>query len=298
MTSTRQMIITLFVVALVCSVVLSFVYSFTAPVIENTQKELILASLKEVIVAAEFIEVVPETLWEAQDSAGNLVGIVFRVFPQGYAASIPITVGLDREGNITGIRIATAGEGMKETPGLGAKILESNFKDLFIGKAAPQVQLKQDGGEIDGITAATISSRAVCSGVKKGIEKYAQQLNTVPDMKVFFPDADKYIAIVEDTLWYAVRNNDTLGIVFIGVAQGWLNKITFIVGVDRDKKIVGVDILESRETEGLGEKIRDKEWLDQFKEGTPDVITGATKSAQAVIDGVDKNIVRFEEYLR
>jgi electron transport complex protein RnfG len=297
MTSTRQMIITLFAVALVCSIVLSFVYSFTAPRIENTQKELILASLREVIVAAEFVEVVPETLWEAQDSAGNLVGIVFRVFPQGYAASIPITVGLDLEGTITGIRIATAGEGMKETPGLGAKILEPDFKDQFTGKEAPQVQLKQDGGEIDGITAATISSRAVCSGIKKGMEKYSQQLNALPDMKIFFTEADKYIAIVEDTVWYAIKENDTLGIVFIGKTMGYLADIVFMVGVNQEMEITGVEIVSSQETEGIGEEIRNQEFLSQFKEGTPEAISGATISSEALIKAVTAHIEQFKEYV-
>ena len=297
MTSTKQMVITLFAVALVCSIVLSFVYSFTAPRIENTQKELILASLREVITAAEFVEVIPETLWHAQDSAGNLIGMVFRVFPQGYAAPIPITVGLDRDGKITGVRIATAGEGMKETPGLGAKILEPDFKDQFLAKEASQVLLTQDGGEIDGITAATISSRAVCSGIKQGIEKYMGQLSALPDMKTFFPDADKFVAIVEDTLWFALQKNDTLGIVFVGKTMGYLADIVFMVGIDQQTAITGVQILSSQETEGVGEQIRSQDFLDSFKQGAPEAISGATISSEALIQAVHAHVEQYKEHV-
>lgn len=297
MTSTKQMVITLFAVALVCSIVLSFVYSFTAPRIENTQKELILASLREVITAAEFVEVIPETLWHAQDSAGNLMGMVFRVFPQGYAAPIPITVGMSLEGKITGVRIATAGEGMKETPGLGAKILEPDFKDQFLAKEASQVLLKQDGGEIDGITAATISSRAVCSGIKQGIEKYMGQLSALPDMKIFFPDADKFVAIVEDTLWFALQQNDTLGIVFVGKTMGYLADIVFMVGLDQETAITGVEIVSSQETEGIGDGIRSQEFLDTFKESPPEAISGATVSSEALIKAVMAHVEKYKEFV-
>ena len=297
MTSTKQMVITLFVVALVCSIVLSFVYSFTAPRIEDTQKELILASLREVITAAEFAEVIPETLWHAHDSAGNHVGLVFRVFPQGYAAPIPITVGLDNDGKITGVRIATAGEGMKETPGLGAKILESDFKDQFHGKEASQVLLKQDGGEIDGITAATISSRAVCSGIKRGIEKYMDELDVLLDMEMFFPSADRFVAIIEDTVWYALQENDTLGIVFVGKTMGYLADIVFMVGLAQTTAITGVNILSSQETEGFGEQIRSQEFLDSFKDGIPEAISGATVSSDALIKAVRTHVEKYKEYV-
>ncbi len=292
------MIIMLITVATVCSIILSFVYSFTSPRIEETQKELMLGSLKEVIPAYEFVEIITDTLWQALDSAGNATGIVFRVFPQGYGAPIPITVGLDLDGKITGIRIASAAEGLKETAGLGAKITESEFREQFIAKRAPEVQLKQDGGEIDAITAATISSRAVCSGVKMGIETYTNYLEQTPNKKTVFVDAEEFIEIVKDTLWYAVKESDTIGIVFVGITQGYVDSICFMVGLNRDAEIKGVEIIYCNETAGIGEGIRDKEFLDKFKEGAPEAITGATISSQALINAVEEQIKRYEEYIK
>lgn len=298
MTSTRNMVLTLLIVAIVCSVILSFVYSYTEPLIAETQNQMTLDGLKQVINAQEFVEIIPDTLWRAVDSSGMLTGIVFRVFPQGYGGPIPITVGLDLDGKVTGVRVASAAEGLKETPGLGVKITEPEFKDQFIGKCGSAVQLKNDGGEIDAITAATISSRAVCSGVKKGIETYLNYLETPIDKKCVFSDAQEFVEIIKDTLWYAVKDADTVGIVFIGITQGFVDYIKFMVGVGTDAKINGVEILCSSETEGIGEAILEKEFLDKFKEDSVEAITGATVSSQALIDAVKGYITRYREYLK
>ncbi|MCK4755377.1 RnfABCDGE type electron transport complex subunit G [candidate division WOR-3 bacterium] len=298
MTSTKNMVLTLLIVAIVCSVVLSFVYSYTEPRIAETQAQLTLGGLKQVINAQEFVEIIPDTLWNAVDSSGILTGIVFRVFPQGYGGPIPITVGLDLNGKITGVRIASAAEGLKETPGLGVKITEPEFKDQFIDKCAPEAQLKSDGGEIDAITAATISSRAVCNGVKNGIETYLNYLETPIDKRCVFSDAREFVEIIKDTLWYALKDADTIGIVFVGFTQGYLDCIEFMVGVGTDAKISGVEILYSSETEGIGEAIREKEFLDKFKEGSAEAITGATVSSQVIIDAIEEYITRYKEYLK
>jgi electron transport complex protein RnfG len=294
MTSPRQMVVTLFAV---CSIILSFVYSFTSPRIIETQKKMTLDGLKQVIEAHEFVEVIPDTVWDAVDSLGNTIGIVFRVFPQGYGGLIPITVGLDREEKITGIKIASAAEGLKETPGLGVKITEPYFTQQFVGKQGPQIKIIKDGGEIDAITAATISSRAVCTGIRKGIDEYLCYVTSPYDKQLLFPDAE-FIEVIRDTLCYAVKDNDTIGIVFTGITQGYIDNITFIVGVKKDAQITGVDILSSSETEGYGELIRDRKFLDQFTHGTPEAITGATISSQALINAVTDRLTRFKEYLK
>lgn len=298
MTGTRQMVIMLFVVAVVCAVVLSFVYAFTAPRIADTQMKLTLAGLEQVIEAERFVEVIPDTLWQALDSLGNHVGIVFRVFPQGYGGPIPVTVGLDAGQRVTGIRVATAAEGLAETPGLGAKITADDFTGQFRDKCVADMALQQDGGAIQAITAATISSRAVASGVRKGIEKYGSSLAPSCDPRAVFPEADAFCEIIKDTLWQAMRGEAAAGIVFIGAVMGYLDTIRFMVGCTIDERITGVTILYSQETEGIGEVIRDQDFLDEFKTGIPDAISGATVSSRALINGVVSGIERFKEYLK
>lgn len=298
MTGTKQMVVMLFAVAVACAVILSFVYAFTAPRIADTQLKLTLAGLEQVIEADRFVEVVPDTLWQALDSLGNRAGIVFRVFPQGYGGPIPVTVGLDETQRITGIRVATAAEGLSETPGLGSKITGDEFTAQFAGKRAADIALQQDGGAIQGITAATISSRAVASGVKKGIETYGASPPPSCDPRTVFPDADAFGAIVKDTVWRAMRGPDTVGIVFVAGVMGYLDTIRFMVGCTNDRRITGVAILYSQETEGIGEVIRDREFLDKFKSGMPDAISGATISSRALITGVAEGIERYGEYLK
>ena len=297
MTSTRAMIITLFCVALACSVVLQFVYSYTAPRIEETRNQLMLNGLQEVIDAAEFSEVIPDTLWHAIDSNGNCTGIVFRVFPQGYGGAIPVMVGLDLTNTVTDIRIASAAEGMNETPGLGAKILEDDFKEQFIGKSGEMVLLTKDGGEIDAITAATISSRAVCNGIKEGIDQYSKYTCESFDPACVFPGASDFAAIIKDTLWYAIMGDDTLGLVFAGSAQGYGDHVDYAAGIDKKLHIVDITIIYENETAGIGDVIASREFLEQFKTKIPNTVSGATVSTKALIDAVKDDIERYREYL-
>jgi electron transport complex protein RnfG len=297
MTSTRTMIITLFVVAVVCALILSSVYAFTAPRIAETQERLTLSGLEEALDAYEYEEVIPGTLWRALDSLDKEIGIVFRVFPQGYGGPIPITVGLDNEGSITGIRIASTAEGLSETPGLGVKITESDFINQFKDKCAAEIALERDGGSIEAITAATVSSRAVCAGVRKGIETYAEYLGVGYEQVDVFPEASGFCTVIPDTLWYALFGEDTVGIVFIDAVQGYVDDIKFMVG-HNGEQITGVKILYSRETEGFGEKIRDMEFLEGFGQGIPEAISGATVSSRALINGVESGIERFLGYLK
>jgi electron transport complex protein RnfG len=60
-------------------------------------------------------------------------------------------------GTISGVNIIR----QSETPGLGTRIAEPEFTNQFSGKRIEDVRLRQDGGVIDAITGATISSRAI-----------------------------------------------------------------------------------------------------------------------------------------
>ena len=298
MSKSRPMILTLVIVAIICAIVLSYVYAFTEPRILETKKNLTLQGLEQAMAAKEFKLIIPDTLWQVYDSSGNFVGIVFRVFPQGYGGPIPITVGINPDGNITGVKIAGPSEGLKETPGLGAKITEIDFAKQFIGKCATSTQIKRDGGEIDAITAATISSRAVCNGIKSGIEKYSSYVNKKDGKTKAFPNATDFIEVVKDSLWYAMNSCDTLGIVFKGSTFGYLNLIQYIVGMDKKGEIIGIEILFSKETEGVGELIRDKKFLGQLKSGNFDTITGATISSGALIKSITANMGRYQRCLK
>lgn len=271
------------------------------PLIAQTETRKYINNLNAVINAEEFIPIIPDTLFQAFDSAKNLKGIVFKVWSTGYVGVIPITVGVDREGRITKIHIGGKNEGFKETDGLGSKVRETIFTDQFVGRDISQISLKKDGGEIDAITGATISSKAVCEGIKKGVEKYKEYfLQCKPeDPKCqVFSEAKNFIEIIKDTLWYALSYPETLGIVFIGQTFGYLDTIKYLTAIRKNGMIEKIIITYSKETEGIGEKIRNPEFLEKFKTGIPDAISGATISSQALIKSVQENIEKYKNYLK
>lgn len=95
-------------------------------------------------------------------------GVVVKVEPRGYGGKITMMVGITAGGKVAGIKVLSH----SETPGLGAKIK----KDTFLQQAAFREgglgnppALKQDGGMVEAITNATISSRAVVRGINQAL---------------------------------------------------------------------------------------------------------------------------------
>lgn len=93
-----------------------------------------------------------------------VVGYVATVTAKGYGGPIQIIVGVDLEGNITGISVG--GSDFAETAGLGSRVKDESFTSQFVGLTAP-ISL---GDGVDGISGATVSSRAVAQGVNTAVE--------------------------------------------------------------------------------------------------------------------------------
>lgn len=173
-----KLALVLCVAASVSAATLSIIYSVTRPTIDEFKTKKLQSDLKEVLKGAtEFQEIITDTLWRGVDSTGEFLGIAFKVFPKGYGGPIETLAGLGTDTTVTGIIVASPAEGMRETPGLGIKVREEWFRNQFKEKKKERLLLKKDGGELDAVTAATISSRAVVNGVKEGIERYMQHLN-------------------------------------------------------------------------------------------------------------------------
>ena len=104
---------------------------------------------------------------------GELAGIAVKTWTmKGYSGLVQLMVGFDKTGNIFNISVLE----QKETPGLGTKMVDAEFKDQYNGKnpGKNNLAVKKDHGEIDAITAATISSRAFSDAVErayKSLEK-------------------------------------------------------------------------------------------------------------------------------
>lgn len=125
--------------------------------------------------------------------------------------------------------------------------------------------------------------------------------------KEIFPEG---VEFVEEKEYVSVYDSEKklLGRIYHIVQAGYGGPIVIKVGFDPECKVKGVRILEHSETPGLGAKITEKSFLNQFtgksgkelylkkynKEGTIDAITGATISSKAVSDG----IIKIQEKLK
>jgi len=105
-------------------------------------------------------------------------------------------------------------------------------------------------------------------------------------------DIQRYEGIV--SIFRGLKDNQRVGYAILLEAQGYGGNIKVLVGVDKDKNIIGMKISEHLETPGLGARIEEREFLDQFIADAVtgatkpvDAITGATVSSTAVIDAVN-----------
>jgi len=109
---------------------------------------------------------------------GVLIGTAVETFTtKGFGGTIKLMVGFKPDGTITDIEVLQH----SETPGLGDKMdkKKSNFSLQFDGKnpATFKLAVKKDHGDVDAITASTISSRAFCDAVDRAYKGY-MEMNT------------------------------------------------------------------------------------------------------------------------
>jgi Na+-translocating ferredoxin:NAD+ oxidoreductase subunit G len=159
-------VILLTVVVAICVSLLTYVGSITLPRIEAQEAQKIQSMLSEMFsdMSRYTFDDDIYTIYSGEIS----IGYAFVAAGKGYGGVINLLVGLDDEKTMKGITVISHGE----TPGLGAKITESFFTEQFAGIAVEDVALRRDGGHIDAITGATISSRAVAEAVRvAAIEK-------------------------------------------------------------------------------------------------------------------------------
>ena len=94
---------------------------------------------------------------------GEEIGYCVQVEPKGFGGNLTMIVGINADGTVAGAKVTSHAE----TPGLGAKSqADPNWITQFAGQTADgQLKVAKDGGTINAITGATITSRAVTDGV-------------------------------------------------------------------------------------------------------------------------------------
>ena len=182
MKETLRLALVLFLICMAASGSLAVVYAVTKERIAYNEAELSrkleLQALGIPLAEAEQVDISDEiplggsmSCVEYYDrDSGELLGYcVFVTTNKGYGGPIRVIVAISPEGDrVLGVRIGTH----SETPGLGANMTEVRYGEgepwflaQFKDRRYPELRLKKDGGALDAITAATITSRAVVVAV-------------------------------------------------------------------------------------------------------------------------------------
>lgn len=181
MKSILQMIVVLSVLCGMAGFCLSYLKMTTAPLIESQALTFVQGpAILEVFKNAENSPIEDRKSFTLADGrsvnvfpcmeGGKLTGVAVEQFGSGYGGDLGVVVGFRiTEDTLAGIGITT----MKETAGVGTRVKEPPFLKQFPGKPLP-VKLRSQGGEIDAISGATVSSNGVLAAVAKAVEVYQE----------------------------------------------------------------------------------------------------------------------------
>ena len=190
-----NMLVALLVITAVSGGVLGLVYGMTKDKIAEVDLKKNEAAIQAVLPLEGEITYQPDTLTFTEDGAtmtfpcnlaydanGNFLGAAVKTSEGGFGGKIDLMVGFLSDGTIKGTSVLSHAE----TPGLGAN-MTGKFKDQFVEKNPADFRLtvKKDGGDVDAITAATITSRAFSKAVDKAY-------------KAFEANKDKFAPAVEE----------------------------------------------------------------------------------------------------
>lgn len=168
-----KLVLTLGLIAALSGAGLGAFYHYTMPIVEARQlQEMIDKGFKEVLPAAASFQAIEQgqgelppgvtQVYEGLDENNNRVGIAYEAKGPGYGGEITLAVGVDTGTNsVVGIKVLSH----EETPGMGDRIESEDFLSQFKGKPVDDPFVV--GQDVDGITAATVSSNAVTTLVGK-----------------------------------------------------------------------------------------------------------------------------------
>ena len=205
-----NMLVALLVIAAVSGGVLGLVYGVTKDAIAEVDQKKNEAAIQAVLPLEGEITYKADTLsydYEgttltfpcnlAYDANGNFQGAAVKTSESGFGGKIDMMVGFLADGTIKGTSVLSH----SETPGLGAN-MTGKFDDQFVDKNPADFKLtvSKDGGDVDAITAATITSRAFSKAVDKAYKAFeankAQFMNNAP-VEEIVTETEEVIEITE-----------------------------------------------------------------------------------------------------
>lgn len=172
----KNMVLCLLFISMFMSAALGYVYTLTKGPIEKTNKEAEVKAVKDVLPEfnndpiAEKQEIDGIDVYPAKKD-GQFIGCAIKTYTEkGFSGRFSLMVGILADNAINNIVVLE----QKETPGLGDKMKQPKFKDQFKQKNPDtfKMSVKKDGGQVDAITASTITSRAFCDAILRAYEGF------------------------------------------------------------------------------------------------------------------------------
>lgn len=169
-----NMVLSLVIISMVMSATLAFVYEKTKGPIETASKQKEINAIKQVMPefdndpATAKVEKEGVVIYRLTNK-NKLAGYAVKSYTEkGFAGHAEIMAGFLPDGSIYNIIVLQH----RETPGLGTKMAEPLFSKQFMGKNPSlfKLKVKKDGGHVDAITSATVSSRAYCDALQRAFD--------------------------------------------------------------------------------------------------------------------------------
>lgn len=164
--------VTLLVICLVATALLGVTNFFTKDLISKIEAETQEAAMQEVLPADKYSQTEGKEIYTAEKN-GAVAGYIFVTSEKGYGGDIKVMTAIDPVGKILAVTILSAGD---ETPGLGQNVTKENFYSQF-KELKSEITVVKNGAsseksEINAVTGATISSKAVTRAVNQALDLY------------------------------------------------------------------------------------------------------------------------------
>lgn len=176
-----NLLVTLTVITLVAGLSLGYVFQWTKEPIANAQMQKQLRAIEAVVQGYDNNPVLEKFMvatatgdsleFFPAKAKGELIGMAVKSkSSKGYSGDIWLMVGFSMDGTIQNVVVIEH----KETPGLGSKMTDPKFFKQYVERnpGSENLKVKKDGGSVDAITGATISSRAFSEAVQKAYETF------------------------------------------------------------------------------------------------------------------------------
>lgn len=166
-----QVAINLVAACLVSGLIIGVVYFITAPIAVQKNEMLTQQAMKDLVSDAESFDSVPDKdQWFEAKKDGKVIAYVIPSETKGYGGEIKMLVAVASDGKVIDYNILTS----NETPGLGDNASKEPFRSQFKGKEESKLTVVKDPSDkedIQAMTGATISSRAVTLAVKNAVDE-------------------------------------------------------------------------------------------------------------------------------